>query len=86
MLIELPVMANVMIFIFHNDIHDSFNSIHGVQLMSSLATMVIKIIMSRNRRSRNIIRSIILGHFYGPSTELSVTIAITFATSKFVKM
>ena len=35
MLIELPVMANVMIFIFHNDIHDSFNSIHGVQLMSS---------------------------------------------------
>ena len=35
MLIELPVMANVMIFIFHNDIHDSFNSIHGVQLMLS---------------------------------------------------
>ena len=24
--------------------------------------------------------------FYGPSMELSVTIAITFATSKFVKM
>ena len=35
MLIELPVMANVIIFIFHNDIHDSFNSIHGVQLMLS---------------------------------------------------
>ena len=35
MLIELPVMANVMIFIFHNDIHDSFNFIHGVQLMLS---------------------------------------------------
>ena len=35
MLIELPVMANIMIFIFHNDIHDSFNSIHGVQLMLS---------------------------------------------------
>ena len=35
MLIELPVMANVMIFIFHNNIHDSFNFIHGVQLMLS---------------------------------------------------
>ena len=34
-LIELPVMANVMIFIFHNDIHDSFNFIHGVQLVLS---------------------------------------------------
>ena len=28
-------MANVMIFVFHNDIHDSFNFIHGVQLMLS---------------------------------------------------